>query len=60
MSYQSGVSSGTLIFGANGEGANNTQLYTPIGLQYDAFSNSLYIANFRAHNIFQYFFNATT
>ena len=59
MSYPSGVKNGTKIFGGNGAGTSDTQLYTPIGLHYDAFSNSLFIGNFRAHNIIQYVFGAT-
>jgi len=59
VAYQSGINNGTLVFGGNGGGINGTQLYTPIGLYYDTFLNSLFIANFRAHNIVQYSFGAT-
>lgn len=58
MSYSPGIMNGTLILGDQGQGTNTTQLYTPIGLYYDEFSNSLVIANFRAHNIVRYVFGA--
>jgi len=45
MSYPSGTFNGTLIFGDGEPGFNNTQLYFPVGLHYDAFTNSLIIAN---------------
>ena len=51
MAYKSGASSGTLIAGGNGLGLNNTQLYNPSTLYFDAPSNSLIIANRYAHNI---------
>ena len=51
MAYRSGASSGTLIAGGNGLGLNNTQLYSPSIIYFDAPSNSLIIANRYAHNI---------
>jgi len=45
MSYSSGADNGTLIFGSGELGFNNIQLYNPVGLHYDAFTNSLIIAN---------------
>ena len=59
MSYSPGIMNGTLLLGDQGQGTNSTQLYTPIGLYYDEFSNSLVIANFRAHNIVRYVFGAS-
>lgn len=59
MSYPLGARNGTLILGGQGQGINRTQLYTPIGLYFDEYSNSLVIANFRANNIVRYVFNAS-
>ena len=54
MSYVLGNNSGTLVFGFNGGGNNNTQLYGPRGLRFDILTNSLVIANFIAHKIVRY------
>ncbi|UJR06790.1 hypothetical protein I4U23_011077 [Adineta vaga] len=51
MQYLPGASSGSIVAGGNGPGYSNTQLYHPIGLYFDSSSNSLFIANFGAHNI---------
>ncbi|CAF1336343.1 unnamed protein product [Rotaria sordida] len=51
MSYASGASSGIVVAGGKGSGRNNTQLYSPIRVYFDALSNSLVIANHNAHNI---------
>lgn len=56
MSYAPGAKNGTLILGGQGAGTNKTQLYNPAGLLYDSFSNSLFIANYAAHNIVRYVF----
>lgn len=57
--YPSTTHNSTLVFGDAGIGTNNTQLYNPIGLIHDSFSNSLVIANFGAHNIVRYVSGAT-
>ena len=54
MSYSSGADNGTLIFGSGELGFNNTQLYNPVGLHYDAFTNSLIIANHAANNVVRF------
>jgi len=53
-SYTLGNNSGTLVFGFNGGGNSNTQLYFPIGLHFDILTNSLVIANSGAHKIVRY------
>ena len=45
MRYQYGISVGNVIAGGNGYGSNTSQLSTPYGLYFDAFSNSLIISN---------------
>ena len=54
MSYTLGNNSGTLVFGFNGGGNNNTQLYVPRGLHFDILTNSFVITNCAAHNIVRY------
>ena len=54
MSYTLGNNSGTLVFGFNGGGYSNTQLYVPRGLYFDILTKSLVIANAAAHNIVRY------
>ena len=54
MSYVLGNNSGTLVFGFNGVGNNNTQLAWPRGLYFDISTNSLVIANSAANNIVRY------
>ena len=54
MSYVLGNNSGTLVFGFNGAGNSNTQLYRPIGLHFDILTNSLVIANHAANKIVRY------
>ena len=53
-SYKLGNNSGTLVFGFNGGGNSNTQLYFPIGLHFDILTNSLVIANSAANKIVRY------
>ena len=60
MSYVKGASSGSLVFGQNGTGIANTQLYNPTGLLLDSLSNSLVIGNTGANNIVQYTLGAST
>jgi sugar lactone lactonase YvrE len=59
MQYLSGASSGSVVAGGNGAGYNNTQLYNPVGLCFDSSSNSLFIANFGAHNIVRWVVGAS-
>jgi len=54
MSYILGNNSGTLVFGFNGGGNNHTQLYSPIGLDFDILTNSLVITNIGANKIVRY------
>lgn len=54
MSYAPGVNNGTLIFGGNGAGNNNTQLKYPVGLYFDSFSNNFISANTNANNIVRF------
>jgi hypothetical protein len=58
MSYASGANNGTLLLGGIGPGTNNTQLYLPVGIHLDSFSNSLIIANYGANNIVRYVLGA--
>jgi len=59
MSYVVGNNSGTLVFGFNGGGNNNTQLHVPRGLHFDILTNSLVIANFGAQKIVRYVLGST-
>ena len=59
MSYTSGANNGTLVFGGLGPGITNIQLSYPVGLQFDAVSNSLIIANHLAYNIVRYVLGAS-
>ncbi len=54
MSYASSAKNSTLIFGGNGAGTSNAQLYTSTDLHLDSLSNSLLIGNNFAHNIVRY------
>ncbi|CAF1164248.1 unnamed protein product [Rotaria sordida] len=60
MSYASGSNSGILVFGGNGGGTSNIQLYYPIGLHFDSLSNSLVVANYGAHNIVRFVLGVST
>ncbi|CAF2070980.1 unnamed protein product [Rotaria magnacalcarata] len=60
MQYLSGASTGILVAGGNGNGTNSNQLYYPRGLLYDASTNSLLIANNRAHNIVRWVLGSST
>ncbi|CAF1226061.1 unnamed protein product [Rotaria sordida] len=51
MSYIAGASSGTVVAGGSGLGTGITQLNYPVGVYFDASSNSLIIANTGANNI---------
>ena len=54
MSYVLGNNSGTLVFGFNGGGNSNTQLYRPVGLHFYILTNSLVITNHAGHKIVRY------
>ena len=60
MQYLPGASSGNVIAGGNGAGYNNNQLYNPVGLYFDSSSNSLFIANFGAHNVVRWVIGASS
>lgn len=60
MSYTSGASMGIVVAGGNGSGTSNTELYTPVGIYLDSFTNSLVIANFEAHNIVRWVLGASS
>lgn len=60
MSYPAGIRNGTLILGGQGPGTNSTQLTNPFGLYLDSLSNSLLIANSRAHNLVRYVFGSSS
>ncbi|CAF1401796.1 unnamed protein product [Adineta steineri] len=51
MSYLSNATFGTVVAGGNGGGTNNTQLYYPTSVYFEALSNSLIIDNYLANNI---------
>lgn len=51
MYYRIGATNGTIVAGGNGQGVNNTQLYSPAGIYRDELSNSLIIANRDANNV---------
>ena len=60
MRYLSGASSGTVVGGGNGQGTGSTQLWYPRGLYFESSSNSLLIANNRAHNILRWVIGASS
>ena len=51
MRYTEGNNTGVLVAGGNGRGNNINQLNYPMGIYFESSSNSLIIANTRAHNI---------
>jgi sugar lactone lactonase YvrE len=60
MSYTSGASMGTVVAGGNGSGTSDTELYNPVGIYLDSFTNSLLIANFGANNIVRWVLGASS
>lgn len=46
--------------GGNGAGTGTTQLNAPVGIYFEASSNSLLIANYGAHNIVRWVIGATS
>ena len=59
MRYSSNASFGTVVAGGNGQGRNNTQFYSPIGIHLDVLSNSLLIATFLGNNIVRWTLGAS-
>ncbi|CAF3668854.1 unnamed protein product [Rotaria sordida] len=55
-----GASSGTVAAGGNGLGTANTQLKYPVGVYFDASSNSLIIANTGANNVVRWVLGASS
>ena len=51
MRYMEGNNTGVLVAGGNGRGNNTNQLNNPVGIYFESLSNSLIIANTKAHNI---------
>ena len=51
MRYTDGNNTGVLVAGGNGRGNNTNQLNYPMGIYFESLSNSLLIANTKAHNI---------
>ncbi|CAF1058431.1 unnamed protein product [Adineta steineri] len=60
MKYLLNASSGIVVAGGNGAGTGITQLYYPFGFTFDSSSNSLLIANYRAHNIVRWVLGASS
>ena len=59
MRYSSYASVGTVVAGGNGQGRNNTQFYSPIGIHLDVLSNSLLIATYFGNNIVRWTLGAS-
>lgn len=51
MLYLPNATVGSVAAGGNAPGSRSTQLYAPYSVYFDASSNSLFIANYAAHNI---------
>ena len=51
MSYATDEPLGVVVAGGNGPGIGKRQLHSPIGVHFDASSNSLLIVNYGVHNI---------
>lgn len=60
MQYAWGATVGVLVAGGNGNGTASNQLNYPRGLVYDPSTNSLIIANNRAHNIVRWVLGSST
>lgn len=60
VSYVLGTQNITLLLGDQGTGMNRSQLYGPVGLSYDSFSNSFLITNFGGHTLLRYVLGATS
>jgi DNA-binding beta-propeller fold protein YncE len=59
ISYAAGSQNGTVLLGGNGPGSSNTQLWSPLGLSCDLFSNSLIVAHYSRNQIVRYVLGAT-
>jgi hypothetical protein len=52
MRYIYNEPSGTIVAGGNGSGIATTQLFYPYAVYFDSYSNTLFIANSFANNIY--------
>lgn len=59
MRYFSGATSGDRVAGDSTAGTGATQLYSPMGICYDAASNSLIIVNYSANNVVRWIIGAS-
>lgn len=59
MGYPSGVLTGSIEAGGNGQGFSSMQLNNPVGIYLDSITNSLFIANFQSNNIVRWPLAAT-
>ena len=59
MRYSSNAVFGTVVAGGNGQGRNNTQLYSVIGIHLDVISNSLLIATYLENKIVRWTLGAS-
>lgn len=60
MCYTSGATSGIIVAGGHGCGPSSTQLCSPVGLQLDLSSNSLFISTYTTHTIVRWVLGATS
>ena len=60
LSYINGSASGTVVAGGNGCGTNTNQLCQPVGVHFDATSNSLFISNYGCHTIVRWILGASS
>lgn len=54
ISFAFNNTNGTVMFGGNGPGYNNTQLRYPTCVYFDSFSNNWVVCNTEAHNVVQF------
>jgi len=59
MKYLHSNLNGTLVCGNNSPGTNRTQLWYPRGITFDQSTNSVLIANYRAHNVVRWVLSDT-
>jgi DNA-binding beta-propeller fold protein YncE len=60
MQYTLGATVGTVVTGGNVPGTSNTQLSYPIGMYFDALSNSLLIANYNSQTVVRWVLGASS
>ncbi len=60
MKYILGATTGVLVARRNGPVTSNTQLTYPLGIYYDAFSNSLFISNLFSHSVVRWVIGASS